>query len=38
MFELRRCPHFELNDGRWPSRGESWVNPVGDESGEARAE
>jgi hypothetical protein len=44
MFEPRRCPFFELNDGLWPSRGESWVNPEGvavraeGRSPEARAE
>jgi len=29
MFELRRCPQIELSGGRWPSRGESWVDPAG---------
>jgi len=29
MFELIRCPQFELSGGRWPSRGESWVDPAG---------
>ena len=38
MFELRRGPIFELSGGLWPSRGESWVNPAGEEPGEARAE
>ena len=44
MFEPRRGPLFKLNDGAWPSRGESWVNPAGvavraeERSPEARAE
>jgi hypothetical protein len=29
MFEPRRCSQFELSDGRWPSRGECWVDPAG---------
>ncbi len=38
IFELRRCPLFELSDGLRPARDESWVDPAGEESGEARAE
>jgi hypothetical protein len=42
IFELRRGRLFELKDGRGPeahaSRGESWVDPAGEEPGEARAE
>jgi len=34
MFELRRCPQFELSSGQRPPRGESWV----DSAGQARAE
>jgi hypothetical protein len=29
MFELRRCPLFELSDGLWPARAESGVDPAG---------
>jgi hypothetical protein len=28
-FELKRGPWFELSEGLWPSRGESWVDPAG---------
>jgi hypothetical protein len=38
MFELGRGPLFELSGGFWPSRGESWMDPAGEEPGEASAE
>jgi hypothetical protein len=42
IFELRRGPLFELRDGSGPeahaSRDESWVDPAGEEPGDARAE
>jgi hypothetical protein len=34
MFELRRGPRFELSG---EARGEGWVEPAGEETGEARA-
>ena len=29
MFELSRCPPFELSGGLWPPQDESWVDSAG---------